>query len=189
MSKRYYASLRPPMVCQTVHPVLSTGLYTGLPIEHCLPILSTGFSFWVVRHCRREKNVPMDVITSVIQYLLVPGITAFALYKLIALAFGDADLYTLSLKKVPERAFKGRVVWITGASQGLGELLAQTLFAQGALLILSARREDQLQRVANKLGDQGRVLVLPVDLTAGEAELSAAVEKVQLAKPVGIAAL
>ena len=116
-----------------------------------------------------------------VQSLLVPGLIAFALYKLISLAFADADLSTLSLKRVPEKAFEGRVVWITGASQGLGELLAQSLYAKGANLILTARREDQLQRVAEKLGDPSRVKVLPLDLTAGEDVLSDAVTQVLIA--------
>jgi hypothetical protein len=118
-----------------------------------------------------------------VQWGLGAGIGALALYKLVTLAFGDADLKTLSLKSVPVNAFEGRVVWITGASQGLGELLARSMFAKGALLILSARREDQLQRVANKLGDPSRVKVLPLDLTAGEDALSAAVVQVIHAIP------
>ena len=126
----------------------------------------------------------MAIVMGIVQWFLVPSIIAFALFKVISLALGDADLNTLSLKRIPEKAFEGRVVWITGASQGLGELLAQSLFAQGALVLLSARREDQLQRVANRLGDPSRVFLLPLDLTAGEAELSAAVTKVRIAKRI-----
>ncbi len=43
--------------------------------------------------------------------------------------------------------FKAKVVWITGASSGIGEYLAYDLCARGAILVLSARREDELQRV------------------------------------------
>eukprot|EP00242_Pyramimonas_sp_CCMP2087_P001827 CAMPEP_0198230400 /NCGR_PEP_ID=MMETSP1445-20131203/114645_1 /TAXON_ID=36898 /ORGANISM="Pyramimonas sp., Strain CCMP2087" /LENGTH=347 /DNA_ID=CAMNT_0043910937 /DNA_START=54 /DNA_END=1094 /DNA_ORIENTATION=+ len=116
-----------------------------------------------------------------VQWGLGVGIGALAVYKLVTLVFGDADLKTLSLKSVPGNAFEGRVVWITGASQGLGELLARSMFAKGALLILSARREDQLQRVANTLGDPSRVKVLPLDLTAGADEISAAVIQAEAA--------
>lgn len=42
-------------------------------------------------------------------------------------------------------AFQGKVVWITGASQGLGETLAAYFAAQGARLILSSRSRDKLQ--------------------------------------------
>ncbi len=44
--------------------------------------------------------------------------------------------------------FKNNVVIITGASTGIGEELAYQLAAQGAHLALSARRTDELERVA-----------------------------------------
>lgn len=47
----------------------------------------------------------------------------------------------------PEKKLKGLVVWITGASSGIGEELAYQLAKCGSLLVLSARREDELNRV------------------------------------------
>ncbi|HKL15635.1 MAG TPA: SDR family oxidoreductase [Balneolaceae bacterium] len=62
--------------------------------------------------------------------------------------------------------YKNKVAWITGASSGIGEALAYALNKKGARLILSARREDELNRVkANCSGDPERVVVLPLDLT------------------------
>lgn len=46
-----------------------------------------------------------------------------------------------------EGQLKGLVVWVTGASSGLGEELAYQLATCGCRLILSARREDELNRV------------------------------------------
>ncbi len=61
--------------------------------------------------------------------------------------------------------FKDKVIWITGASSGIGEALALELAKQGARLILSARREDELKRVAalTKLPDLD-LMLLPFDL-------------------------
>ncbi|MFG0379494.1 SDR family NAD(P)-dependent oxidoreductase [Pseudomonas sp. zbq_18] len=59
--------------------------------------------------------------------------------------------------------FANRVVWITGASSGIGEALARGLQQQGALVILSGRRAEALQAVA-ALAPQ-RSLVLPFETT------------------------
>ncbi|WP_108928383.1 SDR family oxidoreductase [Leptospira johnsonii] len=61
--------------------------------------------------------------------------------------------------------FKDKVVWITGASSGIGEALASELKDSGAKLILSARREEELIRVKEELGKTDEdCLVLPFDL-------------------------
>ena len=57
--------------------------------------------------------------------------------------------------------FHNKVVWITGASSGIGEALAYAFAAEGALLVLSARREEELQRVAKACGN---AYVLPFDV-------------------------
>lgn len=47
----------------------------------------------------------------------------------------------------PEAKLKGLVVWVTGASSGIGEELAYQLAKCGSRLVLSARREEELNRV------------------------------------------
>lgn len=47
-------------------------------------------------------------------------------------------------------SLKGKVVWITGASSGIGEELAYVLARAGCKLILSARRVTELERVKRK---------------------------------------
>jgi short-subunit dehydrogenase len=63
----------------------------------------------------------------------------------------------------------GKVVWITGASSGIGEALALGASRRGARLVLSARRESELARVRALCADPAQVAILPVDLTAFDA--------------------
>lgn len=67
----------------------------------------------------------------------------------------------------------GKVVWITGASSGIGEAMALAASAQGAKLVLSARRETELQRVRQACAHPAQVAVLPLDLTDFDAEAAA----------------
>jgi short-subunit dehydrogenase len=61
--------------------------------------------------------------------------------------------------------FENKVIWITGASSGIGEALAIKLSAYNCKLILSARNEVNLKKVKQKcLGDQSRIKTLPLDL-------------------------
>lgn len=66
--------------------------------------------------------------------------------------------------------FNNKVVWITGASAGIGESLAMAMAAEGAILVLSARNETALDAVAAKCKEAGaaRVLVQPLDLSHPE---------------------
>lgn len=68
-----------------------------------------------------------------------------------------------------KQQLSGKVVWITGASSGLGESLAKRLAAEGAELILSARRVDELQRVLVQLPRQQQHLIVPFDATDSNA--------------------
>ena len=75
--------------------------------------------------------------------------------------------------------FKNKRVWITGASSGIGEALAQELAASGAHLILSARNEKELNRVAANCNQAGAasVQVEILDLSAHDT-IPGLVEKV-----------
>ncbi len=60
-------------------------------------------------------------------------------------------------------SFASRVVWITGASSGIGEALSRALLADGAAVILSGRRVEALQQLAALVPE--RTLVLPFETT------------------------
>lgn len=61
--------------------------------------------------------------------------------------------------------YEDKVIWITGASSGIGESLAYALNKKGARLILSARRTEELERVKSSCqGDPEKIVVLPLDL-------------------------
>ena len=74
--------------------------------------------------------------------------------------------------------FQDKTVWITGASSGVGEGLAKVFHREGANIIISARREDELERVkASCTAGQGRVSVVPFDLV-DESQREAAAKQV-----------
>lgn len=61
--------------------------------------------------------------------------------------------------------YQNKVVWVTGASSGIGEALAYAFNEKGAKLVISARRESELQRVKNNCKNKSAdVFILPLDL-------------------------
>jgi short-subunit dehydrogenase len=60
--------------------------------------------------------------------------------------------------------FKNKVVWITGASSGIGKALAIELSRQKAKLILSSRVKESLELVKNQCENSSEVKVLSIDL-------------------------
>jgi short-subunit dehydrogenase len=63
------------------------------------------------------------------------------------------------------KSLAGKVVWITGASAGIGEATAKELAKEGVKLVLSARRKEELERVKSNLNlPENDVLVLPLDI-------------------------
>ncbi|GAB1865773.1 Dehydrogenase/reductase SDR family member 7 [Camponotus japonicus] len=84
----------------------------------------------------------------------------------------DCDLL-LRFKEIlgkPISSLKGKVVWITGASSGIGEQLAYVLAKAGCKLILSARRVAELEQVKKRCLEENKYLndddveVYPLDV-------------------------
>ncbi|MFT7297406.1 MAG: dehydrogenase/reductase SDR family protein 7B, partial [Sphingobacteriales bacterium] len=64
------------------------------------------------------------------------------------------------------KSFFGKVIWLTGASQGIGKALALELNSQGAKLILSARNREALYAVKSECTfNPIDVHILPLDVT------------------------
>jgi NADP-dependent 3-hydroxy acid dehydrogenase YdfG len=71
---------------------------------------------------------------------------------------------------------EGTVALVTGASSGIGEATALALAAEGATVAVAARRSDRLEALAERIGDDSRVLVLETDVT-DEGQARAMVER------------
>jgi NAD(P)-dependent dehydrogenase (short-subunit alcohol dehydrogenase family) len=75
----------------------------------------------------------------------------------------------------PALDFDGRVVWITGASKGLGRAMAFAFAGAGADLVLSARSGEALEEIAATLRDHGSRVALAPGSVAEAADVEAAV--------------
>ncbi|MEP9363967.1 SDR family NAD(P)-dependent oxidoreductase [Nocardioides sp. CN2-186] len=65
---------------------------------------------------------------------------------------------------------RGRTVLVTGASSGIGEATARAVAAQGATVLLVARRDEELLRVRSAIeAGGGRAASYVCDLTDGDA--------------------
>ena len=61
--------------------------------------------------------------------------------------------------------FQNKVIWITGASSGIGEAVAKAFNAAGATVLISSRREEELERVKSSCPFSEKVYIFPLDLT------------------------
>ncbi|MCT9977632.1 MULTISPECIES: SDR family NAD(P)-dependent oxidoreductase [Acinetobacter] len=74
-------------------------------------------------------------------------------------------------------SLEGKVVWITGASSGIGKALAAECALQGAQVVLSARRLDELEKVRISLLNPDHHISVAMDIT-DEAQVRHAYEQV-----------
>lgn len=74
-------------------------------------------------------------------------------------------------------SLEGKVVWITGASSGIGKALAAECALQGAQVILSARRLEELEKVRISLLNPDHHISVAMDIT-DEAQVRHAYEQV-----------
>ena len=73
----------------------------------------------------------------------------------------------------------GKVAVVTGASSGIGEATAEALAAEGASVVVAARREDRLEDLVGRIeGNGGKVRSVSCDVT-DEAQAHALIETAQ----------
>ncbi len=61
------------------------------------------------------------------------------------------------------KRFEGKVAIVTGASTGLGPVMAKMLADEGAKVVLAARRAELVEEVAHGIGDAA--VALKADVT------------------------
>lgn len=66
------------------------------------------------------------------------------------------------------------IAWITGASSGIGEHLAYEYAKSGYIIIISARRVEELERVKRNCPQPSSVHIVPIDLTDDQSIVAAA---------------
>ena len=66
-----------------------------------------------------------------------------------------------------------KTIWITGASSGVGEGMATVFHREGADIIISGRREAELERVKASCTGPGSITVLPFDVTDAQQQRTA----------------
>ena len=61
---------------------------------------------------------------------------------------------------------KGRIAWVTGAGTGIGEAAAVALAREGATVVLTGRRKQPLEAVAERIAESGgKAFARPADVT------------------------
>lgn len=75
------------------------------------------------------------------------------------------------------RDIKSKIAWVTGAGTGIGEAAAKALAAEGAIVILTGRRKEPLEKVAAIIKQSGG----KATIHAGDLTKAASVDKIAAA--------
>ena len=105
-----------------------------------------------------------------LEYVARAGAIAPLLRCLLLAAAGSALSLMGAAPSSPVAA--GERVWVTGASGGLGEAVSLGYAARGAKLVLSARRKDELERVAKACAARQPHNVAPLNVSADRLTLT-----------------
>lgn len=102
-----------------------------------------------------DFNFLVEMLWLLLQLLLyfVAVISTLLVIFTTLILFSDTDLTLSFYEKFganPSAELRGKVVWLTGASSGIGEQLAYALACCGCKIVLSSRRKEELERVKQK---------------------------------------
>ncbi|XP_042878761.1 dehydrogenase/reductase SDR family member 7-like [Penaeus japonicus] len=132
--------------------------------------------FCIAVACVGIAQALLDCWTYVLT-LKVLGVLAFIRFVLLP---ADCDLTLFLFKRfgAPVESLEGRVVWITGASSGIGKALAIRLARARVRVAISARSVEKLNEVKQKCIEAGGledkdVLILPFDMVQYDQHQSA----------------
>jgi len=129
--------------------------------------MKTGTTLQLALELAPYALVGVTVFTAALGSPALAPISAFVVLALLLnAALGQCDPATWFLGDAPRSAYADKVVWITGASQGLGEELALHLASLGARLILSSRRQATLESVCDAAKAAGAADARPLILDA-----------------------
>jgi len=100
----------------------------------------------------------------------------YGAFVLVRFARADSDpAAAAAARRMPPDAFAGQVVLIVGASSGIGEALALEMAERGAVLVLAARRMEQLAALAERCRQVGAhdAMALRLDVLAPDSHAAA----------------
>ena len=94
-------------------------------------------------------------------YLLIVAIMLGVFFQV------DVDIPIFFLPYEVKNSFHNKVIWITGASSGIGASYAEQMIKAGATVIISARRLHELEKVAKNCEEKynKQPYILPLDVT------------------------
>lgn len=80
---------------------------------------------------------------------------------------------------IADFSLEGKVAVVTGASRGIGEAIARAFAEQGATVVVSSRKQEGLDKVANSIKDDGGKAVGIVCHGGAPDQMRALIEKVE----------
>ncbi len=141
--------------------------------------------YWAIGHTPQQAHVVHDVYQHTIDIMAQAdkcgGYQPISEEQAFAVEYWPLELYKLTLQS-NRRELTGRIALVTGAARGIGAAVAQRLAAEGAVVILGDRLQDEVEVVADKIRSQEgprSAMAVPLDVTMEETVREAVARAVQ----------